>query len=109
MSSDAAEFEADLDSWELLNVVDTRDRVPRRRTIAYNGEVRPCWAGLCHTFRYRTRGGCVYGCGIVINPEYAKMSSAEIILKATAEDPVTPDDRSRFVADNGIVFRKGQK
>ena len=39
----------------------------------------------------------------------AKMSSAEIILKATAEDPVTPDDRSRFVADNGIVFRKGQK
>ena len=109
MSSDAAEFEADLDSWELLNVVDTRGRVPRRRTIAYNGEVRPCWAGLCHTFRYRTRGGCIYGCGIVINPEYAKMSSAEIILKATAEDPVTPDDRSRFVADNSIVFRKGQK
>ena len=109
MSSDAAEFEADLDSWELLNVVDTRGGVPCRRTIAYNGEVRPCRAGLCHTFRYRTRGGCVYGCGIVINPEYAKMSSAEIILKATAEDPVTADDRSRFVADNGIVCRKGQK
>jgi len=109
MSSTLAGYQADLDSWELLNIVDTRSGVPCRRTIAYNGEVRPYKDGLTHTFRYRTAGGCVHGCGIVINPEYAKMSPAEIILKATAEDPVTPDDRDRFVADNDIVFRKGQK
>jgi len=98
----------DLDSWEILNVVDTRGDSPNRRTIAYNGELHPTKDGFTHSFRYRTRKGSMWGCGIVVNPEYSAMSSAEIVLKLTADDPVTPEDLDRFVEDNEIVRSERQ-
>ena len=81
-----------LDKLKFLNIVD--DRWPNSYgTIIYVGDLRPRRDGFMYSFRYGTgKGASVHGVGIVDSERYSKMSSEEIELTCSIENPLSQED-----------------
>lgn len=81
-----------LDKIKFLNIID--DRWPKSYgTIIYVGNLRPYREGFMYSFRYGTGKGCsVDGVGIVDSERYSKMSSEEIELTCSIENPPSRED-----------------
>ena len=77
---------------KFLNIVD--DRWPKSySTIIYIGELRPYKDGFFYSFNYGTgKGWTMNGVGIVQSEKYSKMSSEEIELTCSIENPPSQED-----------------
>lgn len=91
------------DKLKFLNVVD--DRWPKKYcTIIYTGSLRPWREGFVYSYRYGTGAGfSVNGVGIIDSERYSKMSSEEIELICSVENPTSPNDIYRACVDGSMT------
>ena len=80
------------DKLKFLNVTD--DRWPDSyMTIIYVGDLHPWREGFIYSFKYGTgKGWTVNGVGAVDSERYSKMSSEEIELTCSVENPPSRED-----------------